>query len=111
LTRRPRLAARGIAILAVAISFWLGLLAVHAAELVAFGDCADAPPGLLPQIAAFSLLVLFNFGFRHSRHEAVPARSADGRHSDPGSRCDHHLELLPLKTRIFSVRSSTEDVS
>src|SRR6202022_1655783 len=52
------------AIVAVAISFWLGLLISFTLQkLVAFGDTRTHHRVLVPQIAAFSLLVLFNFGF------------------------------------------------
>jgi putative flippase GtrA len=52
------------AILAVAISFWLGLLVSFTLQkLVAFGDTRTHHRVILPQIASFSLLVLFNFGF------------------------------------------------
>ena len=51
-------------VVAIGISFWLGLLAsfvLH--KLVTFGDARVHHRILLPQILAFSILVLFNFGF------------------------------------------------
>lgn len=52
------------AIVAVAISFWIGLLISFTLQkLVTFGDTRTHHKVLLPQIAAFTLLVLFNFGF------------------------------------------------
>jgi putative flippase GtrA len=52
------------AIMAVALSFWVGLVVSFTLQkLVTFGDKRLRRRVLLPQIAAFSLLVLFNFGF------------------------------------------------
>lgn len=49
---------------AVALSFWLGLLASFGLQkFVAFSDKRVHHKVLLPQIVAFSLLVLWNFGF------------------------------------------------
>lgn len=49
---------------AVALSFWLGLgLSFGLQKTVTFGDKRMHHKVLLPQIAAFSLLVLWNFGF------------------------------------------------
>ena len=51
-------------LLAVALSFWLGLIVSFVLQkLVAFGDKRLHHTVLLPQILAFSALVLFNFGF------------------------------------------------
>lgn len=51
-------------VLAVGVSFWLGLLVSFALQkIVTFGDKRMHHRILLPQIAAFSLLVLVNFGF------------------------------------------------
>jgi putative flippase GtrA len=51
-------------VLAVGISFWLGLLASFGLQkVITFGDKRTHYRVLLPQLAAFSLLVLFNFGF------------------------------------------------
>jgi len=51
-------------IVAVAISFWLGLITSFILQkLITFGDKRLQRRVLLPQIIAFSLLVLFNFGF------------------------------------------------
>ena len=51
-------------VLAIGISFWLGLFASFALQkLVTFGDRRLQHRVLLPQFLAFSLLVLFNFGF------------------------------------------------
>lgn len=51
-------------ILAVTLSFWLGLIASFILQkLVTFNDKRTHHKVLIPQIAAFSLLVLFNFGF------------------------------------------------
>ena len=51
-------------VVAVGISFWLGLLVSFALQkIITFGDKRMHHRVLLPQIAAFSLLVLFNFGF------------------------------------------------
>ncbi len=52
------------AVLAVGLSFWIGLVVSFALQkLVTFGDKRLHHRVLLPQIIAFSLLVLFNFGF------------------------------------------------
>ena len=52
------------AIVAVGLSFWLGLVVSFALQkVVTFGDKRTHRKILLPQLAAFSLLVLFNFGF------------------------------------------------
>ncbi len=50
--------------LAVGISFWVGLvISFLLTKLVTFGDKRTHHRVLLPQIIAFSLLVLFNFSF------------------------------------------------
>lgn len=52
------------AVVAVGLSFWLGLVVSFGFQkLVTFGDKRLHHKVLVPQIAAFSLLVLFNFGF------------------------------------------------
>jgi putative flippase GtrA len=52
------------AILAVGLSFWVGLLLSFTShKLFTFGDKRMHHRILLPQLMAFSLLVLFNFGF------------------------------------------------
>ncbi len=52
------------AALAVGLSFWLGLLVSFGLQkFVTFGDKRRRRQVLLPQVIAFSLLVLFNFGF------------------------------------------------
>ena len=52
------------AVRAVAISFWFGLVVSFTLQkLVTFGDKRTHHKVVLPQIATFSLLVLFNFGF------------------------------------------------
>lgn len=52
------------AVVAVGLSFWLGLIASFLLQkLVAFGDKRLHRQILIPQVLAFSLLVLFNFGF------------------------------------------------
>jgi putative flippase GtrA len=52
------------AVKAVAISFWFGLVVSFTLQkLVTFGDKRTHHKVVLPQIATFSLLVLFNFGF------------------------------------------------
>lgn len=52
------------AVVAVGLSFWLGLLVSFGLQkLVTFGDKRLHHKVLLPQAVAFSLLVLFNFGF------------------------------------------------
>ena len=52
------------AIVAVGLSFWLGLLVSFALQkLVTFSDKRMHHKVLIPQVVAFSLLVLFNFGF------------------------------------------------
>ncbi|HSX53093.1 MAG TPA: GtrA family protein [Patescibacteria group bacterium] len=49
---------------AIALSFWLGLFVSFILQkLVTFGDKRLHHRVLLPQLLAFSLLVLFNFGF------------------------------------------------
>jgi putative flippase GtrA len=51
-------------LVAVAVSFWIGLLLSFTLQkLVTFGDNRTHHRVLLPQIATFTLLVLFNFGF------------------------------------------------
>jgi putative flippase GtrA len=51
-------------VVAVGLSFWLGLIASFLLQkLVTFSDKRMTGRILLPQILAFSLLVLFNFGF------------------------------------------------
>ncbi len=52
------------AVVAVGLSFWSGLvISFGLQKLVTFGDNRVHHTVLLPQIAAFSVLVLFNFGF------------------------------------------------
>jgi putative flippase GtrA len=52
------------AVTAVAISFWFGLVVSFILQkLVTFGDRRTHHKVVLPQIGAFSLLVMFNFGF------------------------------------------------
>ena len=52
------------AVAAVGLSFWLGLIVSFGFQkLVTFRDRRLHHKILLPQIIAFSLLVLFNFGF------------------------------------------------
>lgn len=52
------------AIVAVAVSFWLGLMVSFTLQkVVTFGDKRMHHRVLLPQIVATLLLVLFNFGF------------------------------------------------
>lgn len=51
-------------VLAVGLSFWLGLIVSFILQkVVTFKDKRTHHRVLLPQIIAFSLLVLFNFGF------------------------------------------------
>lgn len=51
-------------VLAVAISFWVGLLVSFGLQkFVTFGDKRLHHKALIPQVIAFGLLVLFNFGF------------------------------------------------
>ena len=51
-------------LLAVACSFWIGMLVAFSLQkLVTFGDKRLHHRIVLPQLLAFSLLVLFNFGF------------------------------------------------
>jgi putative flippase GtrA len=51
-------------VVAVGISFWLGLIVSFAIQKIfTFGDKRRHYKVLVPQIAAFSLLVLFNFSF------------------------------------------------
>lgn len=52
------------ALLAVGLSFWLGLLvSFFLQKLVTFGDKRLHHRILIPQLIAVTLLVLFNFGF------------------------------------------------
>jgi putative flippase GtrA len=52
------------AVVAVALSFWLGLgISFGLQKLVTFGDKRLHHKVLIPQIIAYCLLVLFNFGF------------------------------------------------
>jgi putative flippase GtrA len=52
------------AVLAVGLSFWIGLVVSFLLQkLVTFSDKRTHHKVLVPQIIAFSLLVLFNFGF------------------------------------------------
>src|SRR5665213_1866647 len=52
------------AVISVGLSFWIGLVISFALQkLVTFGDKRLHHRILLPQILAFSLLVLFNFSF------------------------------------------------
>jgi putative flippase GtrA len=52
------------AVVAVAISFWCGLVVSFTLQkLVTFSDKRTHHKVVLPQIAAFSLLVMFNFAF------------------------------------------------
>lgn len=52
------------AVVAVGISFWLGLLVSFGLQkIVSFGDNRMHYRILLPQVVAFTLLVLCNFGF------------------------------------------------
>lgn len=51
-------------LMAVGLGFWLGLIVSFLAQkLVTFSDKRLHHKILLPQIVAFSILVLFNFGF------------------------------------------------
>jgi putative flippase GtrA len=52
------------ATLSVGLSFWLGLFVSFGLQkFVTFGDKRTQGRVLVPQLAAFSALVLFNFGF------------------------------------------------
>lgn len=52
------------AVAAVGLSFWVGLVVSFGLQkIITFGDKWLHHRVLLPQIIAFSLLVLFNFGF------------------------------------------------
>ena len=52
------------ALLAVGLSFWIGLIVSFALQkLVTFSDLRLQHRVLIPQVMAFSVLVLFNFGF------------------------------------------------
>jgi len=52
------------AVLSVGLSFWIGLVVSFILQkLVTFNDKRMGRHILLPQLFAFSLLVLFNFGF------------------------------------------------
>lgn len=52
------------AVVAVGLSFWLGLvISFGLQKLITFGDKRLHHKFLIPQIIAFCLLVLFNFGF------------------------------------------------
>lgn len=66
------------AVEAVGLSFWLGLIVSFALQkLVTFGDKRVHHSVLIPQLTAFSLLVLFNFGFTilvaHLLRHVIPA--------------------------------------
>ena len=51
-------------VVAVGLSFWIGLVVSFVLQkVVTFGDKRTKRRVLQPQIIAFSLLVLFNFGF------------------------------------------------
>lgn len=51
-------------VMAVGLSFWLGLLASFGLQkIITFGDKRLHRRILIPQFIAFSFLVLFNFGF------------------------------------------------
>jgi putative flippase GtrA len=51
-------------VLAVGLGFWLGLgVSFFLQKVVTFGDTRRHHQVLLPQLAAFCALVLFNFGF------------------------------------------------
>lgn len=51
-------------VLAVGIAFWTGLIVSFLLQkLVTFGDTRMHHKVLIPQVIAFSLLVLWNFGF------------------------------------------------
>jgi putative flippase GtrA len=52
------------AVWSVALSFWFGLLVSFVLQkLITFGDRRTHHRVVLPQLGAFSALVLFNFGF------------------------------------------------
>lgn len=52
------------AVVAVGLSFWIGLvISFLLQKLVTFGDKRTHHKILIPQVIAFSLLVLFNFSF------------------------------------------------
>lgn len=54
----------GSAVLATGLSFWLGLIVSFIIQKIfTFGDKRKSASVLGPQLLAFSLLVLFNFGF------------------------------------------------
>jgi putative flippase GtrA len=51
-------------VMAVGLSFWLGLIVSFTLQkIVTFEDKRTHHKVLIPQLVAFSLLVLFNFGF------------------------------------------------
>ncbi len=57
-------AAGASAVIAVGLSFWLGLIISFLLQkLITFGDKRMHHKILIPQVIAFSLLVFFNFGF------------------------------------------------
>lgn len=54
----------GSAIIAVGLSFWVGLVASFTLQkLITFKDRRSHHSVLVPQAVAYTLLVLFNFGF------------------------------------------------
>jgi putative flippase GtrA len=58
------------AILAVGLSFWIGLIVSFLLQkLITFSDKRTHHKVLVPQIIAFSLLVLFNFGLTPFRRQ------------------------------------------
>ena len=51
-------------VFAVGLSFWLGLIVSFGLQkVITFGDKRTHHKILVPQIVAYSILVLFNFGF------------------------------------------------
>lgn len=95
------------AVAAVGLSFWIGLsISFLLQKFVTFGDKRLHHKVLLPQLVAFSLLVLFNFGFTLLVTELVspPVPAVIARTLALGTTTIWNFYLY--KTRIFKTDES-----
>jgi putative flippase GtrA len=96
------------AVVAVGLSFWIGLgVSFLLQKFVTFGDKRLHHKVLLPQILAFSALVLFNFGFTLLVTKLVtpPVPAVVARTLALGTTSIWNFYLY--KTRIFKTSENT----
>jgi putative flippase GtrA len=96
------------AVVAVGLSFWIGLsVSFLLQKFVTFGDKRLHHKVLLPQILAFSALVLFNFGFTILVTKLVtpPVPAVIARTLALGTTTIWNFYLY--RTRIFKTSGST----